>query len=34
MVDYGFYMNSYRGSSIPAESWTEYENYKFNIIEC
>lgn len=25
MVDYGFYMNSYRGSSIPAESWTEYE---------
>lgn len=25
MVDYGFYLNSYRGSSIPAESWTEYE---------
>ena len=25
MVDYGFYMNSYRGSSIPAESWMEYE---------
>ena len=25
MVDYGFYMNSYRGSSIPAESWLEYE---------
>ena len=25
MVDYGFYMNSYRGSTIPAESWPEYE---------
>ena len=25
MVDYGFYMNSYRGSSIPPESWLEYE---------
>ena len=25
MVDYGFYLNSYRGSSIPAESWMEYE---------
>lgn len=25
MVDYEFYINSYRGSSIPAESWTEYE---------
>ena len=25
MVDYGFYLNSYLGSSIPAESWLEYE---------
>lgn len=25
MVDYEFYMNDYRGSSIPMESWAEYE---------
>ena len=25
MVEYGFYINSYRGSSIPAENWMEYE---------
>ena len=25
MVDYGLYINSYRGSSIPAENWLEYE---------
>lgn len=25
MVDYGFYTNEYQGSSVPAESWMEYE---------
>lgn len=25
MVDYGFYMDSYMGSSIPKASWDEYE---------
>ena len=25
MVEYGFYIEDYRGSSIPIEAWTEYE---------
>lgn len=25
MVDYEFYVNDYRGSSIPSDNWEEYE---------
>lgn len=25
MVDYSFYTDSYRGSSVPTDSWAEYE---------
>ena len=25
MVEYGFYIEDYRGSSIPIDAWTEYE---------